>query len=112
MAFYTAIFTTLMFLFIFSKIANIPTDGIKPILFYMSGITIWNYFSSCLTSTSNTFLSNANIFGKVYFPRLVLPFSIILSNIVKFCIQFGLLLVMMVWYQFHGYSMHFTLNWI
>src|SRR5438477_10501998 len=58
------IFTTLMFLFLFGKIANIPTDGIPPILFYMSGITIWNYFSSCLTATSNTFISNAGIFGK------------------------------------------------
>jgi lipopolysaccharide transport system permease protein len=106
------LFTTIIFLFLFSRIANIPTDGIHPILFYMSGITIWNYFSSCLTSTSNTFLTNANIFGKVYFPRLILPLSIILSNIVKFGIQFGLLLVMIIWYQFHGYGMHFTINWI
>jgi lipopolysaccharide transport system permease protein len=106
------LFTTIIFLFLFSRIANIPTDSIHPILFYMSGITIWNYFSSCLTSTSNTFLTNANIFGKVYFPRLILPLSIILSNIVKFGIQFGLLLVMIIWYQFHGYGMHFTINWI
>src|SRR6478672_6073620 len=78
------LFTTIIFLFLFGRIANIPTDGIQPILFYMSGISIWNYFASCLTSTSNTFLANANIFGKVYFPRLVLPLSIILSNIVRF----------------------------
>src|SRR5579859_3435137 len=64
------IFTTIMFLLVFGKIANIPTDGIKPILFYMSGITIWNYFSSCFSNTSTTFVTNANIFGKVYFPRL------------------------------------------
>src|SRR5213075_78821 len=57
------LFTTFIFLFLFGRIANIPTDGIPPILFYMSGITIWNYFSACLTSTSNTFLANANIFG-------------------------------------------------
>ena len=78
----------------------------------MSGITIWNYFAACLTSTSNTFLANANIFGKVYFPRLVLPLSIILSNIVRFGIQFGLLLIMMIWYQFHGYPIHLTGYWI
>src|SRR5450432_466093 len=106
------LFTTIIFLFLFSRIANIPTDNIHPILFYMSGITIWNYFASCVTSTSNTFLSNANIFGKVYFPRMVIPLSIILSNIVKFGIQFGLLLVMIIWYQFHGFRTHLTINWI
>src|SRR5450432_589233 len=106
------LFTTIIFLFLFGRIANIPTDNIQPILFYMSGITIWNYFASCLTSTSNTFLSNANIFGKVYFPRMVIPLSIILSNIVKFGIQFGLLLMMIIWYQFHGFQIHFTINWI
>ncbi len=85
------LFTTLIFLLIFGKIANIPTDGIEPkILFYMSGITIWNYFSSCLSATSNTFVANAGIFGKVYFPRLVLPLSTVASNIIKFAIQFGL----------------------
>ncbi len=106
------IFTTIIFLFLFGRIANIPTDGIQPMLFYMSGITIWNYFSACLTSTSNTFLANANIFGKVYFPRLVLPLSVILSNVVRFFIQFGLLLVMMIWFQFHGHPIHFTFYWI
>ena len=96
------LFTTIIFLFLFGRIANIPTDGIEPILFYMSGISIWNYFSVCLTSTSNTFLTNANIFGKVYFPRLVLPLSIIISNMVRFGIQFCLLLIMMIWYLFKG----------
>jgi len=62
------LFTTIVFLLIFGKIANIPTDGIAPALFFMSGITIWNYFSSCLTATSTTFVANAGIFGKVYFP--------------------------------------------
>lgn len=94
------IFTTIIFLFLFGKIAGIPTDGIPPVLFYMTGITIWNYFAICLTSTSNTFVANAGIFGKVYFPRLVIPLSIILSNIVKFGIQFSLLFVMMFWYYF------------
>ena len=108
------IFTTLIFLLIFGKIANIPTDGIEPkFLFYMSGITIWNYFSSCLNATSNTFVSNANIFGKVYFPRLILPFSIVLSNIVKFGIQFLLLLVMIAYCFFaKGVPIHLSWSWL
>ena len=90
------IFTTIMFLLVFGRIANIPTDGINPVLFYMSGITIWNYFSSCLNATSSTFVANAGIFGKVYFPRLVIPLSTVLSNIVRFGIQFLLLLLMVM----------------
>src|SRR5205814_10533063 len=71
--------TTLVFLFLFGHVAKISTDGIEPaLLFYMSGITIWNYFAACLTNTSTTFVTNANIFGKVYFPRLVLPLSIVI----------------------------------
>ena len=92
------IFTTIVFLMVFGKIANIPTDGIEPVLFYMSGISIWNYFSACLTSTSNTFVANAGIFGKVYFPRLVMPLSSVMSNMVKFGIQFILLLTVMGWF--------------
>jgi lipopolysaccharide transport system permease protein len=106
------LFTTIIFLFLFGRVAKIPTDGVQPILFYMSGITIWNYFATCLTNTSNTFLANANIFGKVYFPRLVIPLSIIFSNIVRFGIQFGILLIMMIWFQFHGIEIHFNINWI
>ena len=96
------LFTVIIFLIIFGTIAKIPTDEINPILFYMSGITIWNYFAACLTSTSNTFISNAPIFGKVYFPRLVLPLATIVSNIVRFLIQFGILVVMMVIFHFRG----------
>src|SRR5207244_1358407 len=93
------IFTSLVFLLVFGKIANIKTDGIEPpILFYMSGITLWNYFSACLMAKSNTFVANAGIFGKVYFPRLVIPLSTVLSNIVKFGIQFSLLLGLMIWF--------------
>jgi lipopolysaccharide transport system permease protein len=106
------ILTTVMFLFVFSKIARISTDGIQPTLFYMSGITIWNYFAACLTNTSNTFTANASIFGKVYFPRLVLPFSIIISNLIRLGIQFSLLFVMIVYYHFNGYPMHLTFNWL
>jgi lipopolysaccharide transport system permease protein len=106
------IFTTLVFLMVFGKIANIPTDGIQPVLFYMSGITIWNYFSSCLSATSNTFVANAGIFGKVYFPRLVIPLSTVLSNIVKFGIQFILLLSAMAWFAVKGGNFHFGLSWL
>jgi lipopolysaccharide transport system permease protein len=96
------VFTTLMFLVVFRKIANIPTDDIPPILFYMSGITIWNYFSSCLTATSSTFISNAGIFGKVYFPRMIMPLSTVLSNIVKFGIQLLLLVIAIIYYAIKG----------
>lgn len=98
------VFTTIIFLLIFGKIASIPTDGIPSALFFMSGITIWSYFSSCLTSTSSTFIANAGIFGKVYFPRLVIPLSTVLSNMVKFCIQFLLLVAVMIWYTWKGNS--------
>jgi lipopolysaccharide transport system permease protein len=106
------ILTTIMFLFVFGRIARISTDGIQPILFYMSGITIWNYFASCLTATSNTFTANAGIFGKVYFPRLVLPFSVVMSNMVKLSIQFMLLLIMMIYFHFNSYPIAFNIYWL
>jgi lipopolysaccharide transport system permease protein len=102
--------TTLIFLLLFNKIAKISTDGIAPVAFYMAGITMWNYYSTCLTSISNTFVSNAYIFGKVYFPRLVLPISLVISNIVRFGIQFLLLVVVMVYYHFNGYPLHIGLK--
>jgi lipopolysaccharide transport system permease protein len=106
------VFTTIVFLMVFGKIANIPTDGIEPVLFYMSGISIWNYFSSCLSATSNTFVANAGIFGKVYFPRLVIPLSTVVSNMVKFGIQFLLLLVVMSWYGIKTGNFHFGSSWL
>jgi lipopolysaccharide transport system permease protein len=107
------IFTTLMFLLVFTKIANIDTDGIKPVLFYMSGIAIWNYFASCLNATSSTFVANAGIFGKVYFPRLVLPLSSVISNIIKFGIQFLLLVIMMIYYVvFDDVKVQVGLPWL
>lgn len=96
------ILTTIMFFLVFGRIAKIPTEGVNPILFYMSGIAIWNYFSSSLTITSSTFLTNSSIFGKVYFPRLIMPVSVILSNIVRFGIQFLLLLGTMLWVYASG----------
>lgn len=97
------ILTTLMFLLIFGRVARISTDGIQPILFYLSGITFWNYFAQSLTNTSATFVTNANIFGKVYFPRLVLPISIVISNIVQLGIQLLLLALAIVYFHFNGY---------
>lgn len=98
--------TTLIFLLLFHKIAKIPTDGVPPVLFYMAGITLWNYFSVCLVSISNTFINNAYIFGKVYFPRLVSPISMVISNLIKFGVQFLLLIIVMIYYNFNGYPIH------
>jgi lipopolysaccharide transport system permease protein len=104
------ILTTLMYLLVFGRIANIPTDNIPPILFYLSGIVAWTYFSVCLNSTANTFISNASIFGKVYFPRLVVPLSIVISNIIQFFIQLGLLIAAMGIYFFKGVSFPISYN--
>ncbi len=106
------IFTTAVFLLVFHSIANIDTDGINAVPFYMSGIAIWNYFSSCLTGTSNTFVANAGIFGKVYFPRLVIPLSTVLSNIIKFVIQFFLLLVVLVYFGIKDGHFYFSITWL
>jgi lipopolysaccharide transport system permease protein len=106
------VFTTIVFLFLFNTIAGIKTDDINPILFYMSGITIWNYFSSCLSATSNTFVANAGIFGKVYFPRLVIPLSTVLSNIIKFGIQFCLLLAVMIFIGVRDGNFYVGWSWL
>jgi lipopolysaccharide transport system permease protein len=92
------IFTTIVFTFVFGNLAGISTDGLPQYLFYLSGITAWNYFSDCLTKTSTVFRDNANIFGKVYFPRLIMPLSIIVSNLVRFGVQFLLMICMMVYF--------------
>ena len=89
-----------MFTIVFGKIAGISTDGTPKILFYLAGITCWNYFSDCLTKTSNTFIENQNIFGKVYFPRLIIPLSIVLSSLIKFGIQFILFILVFSYYLF------------
>lgn len=90
--------TTIMYFLIFGKIANLPTDGVPPLLFYMGGITCWSYFSECLLKTSDTFISNANIFGKVYFPRLIVPVAIVISNLIRFGIQFCLFMIMWLYF--------------
>ena len=105
------VLSTLVFTLIFGKVAKIPTDGIPPPLFYMAGITAWNYFADCLVKTSSTFTANAAIFGKVYFPRMVVPLSIVISNLIKFGIQFSLLLVYIVYYYLKGASVHLN-SWV
>jgi lipopolysaccharide transport system permease protein len=92
------IMTTVIFVFIFGRVANLSTDNIPQPLFYLSGIVIWNYFSECFMKTSDTFTQNAGIFGKVYFPRLISPLSVVMSNAVKFLIQFSLFIALYIYY--------------
>ncbi len=102
------IMTTLIYVFVFGNIAKISTDGIPQPLFYMSGIVIWNYFSECFMKTSDTFTQNAGIFGKVYFPRLITPLSVVASNTIKFLIQFTLFILLYLYFIIEG--SHFNLN--
>jgi lipopolysaccharide transport system permease protein len=102
------IFTMLVFTFVFGNLANISTDGLPQQLFYLAGITAWNYFADCLTKTSTVFKDNANIFGKVYFPRLIMPLSIVTSNLVRFGVQMILFLAMMGYYYIKGANFHVT----
>jgi lipopolysaccharide transport system permease protein len=102
------LFTTIVFTFVFGTLAKIKTDGLPHQLFYLSGIIAWNYFSDCLTKTSTVFRDNASIFGKVYFPRLIMPLSIVVSNLVRFMVQLLLLVLMMIYFGFQGASFHVT----
>jgi lipopolysaccharide transport system permease protein len=105
------IFTMIVFTFVFGTLAGISADGLPHQLFYLAGITSWNYFSDCLTKTSTVFRDNANIFGKVYFPRLIMPLSIVVSNLVRFGVQLLLMLFMMLYYYYFpvsGASFHIT----
>lgn len=96
------LFTTIVFTIVFGKLAKLTTDGIPAVLFYMSGITCWNYFSDCLLKTSTVFRDNQNVFGKVYFPRLVVPLSIVLSNLIRLAIQLTLLAGFFLYFFAHG----------
>jgi len=96
------ILTTIMFMFVFGNIAGISTDGIPGPLFYFSGIILWNYFSACLNTTSSTFTTNQAVFGKVYFPRLVVPVSVTISNLIKFLIQLAIFLIIYIIYAIKG----------
>lgn len=96
--------TTLTYVIIFGNVAKLSTDGLPQMVFYMSGITIWNYFAQTLISTSTVFRDNAGMFGKVYFPRLTMPLSIVISNLVRFAIQLGLFLAIWLYYLLKGGS--------
>ncbi len=92
--------TTVVYLVLFGQIAKLSTDGAPQIAFYLAGITIWNYFSEALTKTSTVFKDNASLFGKVYFPRLIMPLSIVCSGLMKFAIQFGLFIAVVLYFTF------------
>ena len=94
------ILTTMVFAFIFSLVARLSTEGIPPLVFYMIGIVAWTYFAECLNKTSDTFVSNAQIFGKVYFPRLVIPISVVISNLISFSIQLAVF-ACLAFYTYH-----------
>lgn len=96
------IFTTIVFMFVFGGLAKIPTDGIPQALFYLSGITLWNYFSESLTKTADTFLTNQAIFGKVYFPRLIAPLSTTITGLIKMFIQYALFAVLYIYFVVKG----------
>lgn len=100
------LFTTLTYTFIFGNLAGLSTEGLPKPLFYMAGITAWNYFADCLIKTSTVFKDNANIFGKVYFPRLIMPLSIVASNLVKFGVQMLLFILLLIFYSAKGASVH------
>lgn len=106
--FFQPLFTTIIFTFIFGNLAGLSTDGLPQPLFYLAGVTAWNYFSECLTKTSTVFKDNANIFGKVYFPRLIMPLSIVASNLVRFAVQMLLFLGMMAYFTVTGVSIKVT----
>ncbi len=99
------IFTTILFTLVFNRMGNFSTEGIPAPLFYLCGIIGWNYFAECITKTSTVFRDNSHIFGKVYFPRLIMPLSIVVSNLVRFGVQFLLFIVLFFYYQLNGYSL-------
>jgi len=103
------IFTTIIYTIVFGSIAGLSTDGLPKPIFYLAGITSWNYFSDCLIKTSTTFRDNASIFGKVYFPRIISPLSIVISNLFRFGIQITLLVIVILYYLYNGYT--FNIDW-
>ena len=104
--------TTITFTIIFGSIASLPTDGLPQFLFYMSGTVLWSYFSSCLTKTSETFVQNTHLFGKVYFPRLAVPVSVLISNLVTFAIQLAMFLGFVLFFVLRGSSVHPNWDWV
>ena len=104
------VFTAITFTLVFNNIANIPTGEVPPFLFNLAGITAWNYFSQCLTGTSDTFRANAGLFGKVYFPRVIMPLSNVITNLFKFVIQLGVLLVTYLYVVWSGVEVSPNMN--
>jgi lipopolysaccharide transport system permease protein len=102
------LFTTITFTFIFGNLAGLSSDGLPKPLFYMAGITAWGYFSDCLNKTSSVFATNAGIFGKVYFPRLIMPLTIIVSNLMRFGIQLLMFFIMMGYFYVTNGNIHIT----
>lgn len=102
--------TTLTYVLIFGRVAGLSTDGLPMLVFYLSGVTIWNYFSETLTKTATVFKDNSQMFGKVYFPRLTMPFSIVIANLIRFAIQFFLFILIWAWYFFTTDTLH--PNWV
>jgi lipopolysaccharide transport system permease protein len=98
--------TTLIFTVVFGKMAKLPTDSVPPLLFYLAGVTCWSYFADCITRTSATFIGNAALFGKVYFPRLSVPLSHAISSMIKFAIQLALFLAFVIFYWIQGAGVH------
>ena len=98
------ILTTAMFMFVFGNLAGISTDGVPGMIFYFSGIIIWNYFADCLNRNSRTFTDNQGVFGKVYFPRLVVPISVTIANLIRLAIQFALFVVIYIYFVATGAS--------
>lgn len=94
--------TTVIFTVVFGNFASLPTDGLPPFIFYLAGTVVWAYFADCLNKTANTFVGNAHLFGKVYFPRLAVPVSILISNLIAFTIQFALLLAFLLYFWLSG----------
>lgn len=102
------LFTSIIFTIIFNNVAGISTGDTPPFLFNLAGVMVWNYFTSCLNDTSDTFKKNASIFGKVYFPRLIVPLSVVISNLVKFGIQFSIFIGFYIFYAFKGMPVQLT----
>ena len=104
------LFTSVIFTIIFNNVAGISTGTIPPFLFNLAGIMVWNYFTHCLNETSDTFKKNANIFGKVYFPRIIMPLSIVVSNLLKFGIQFCIFVAFYIYYALNGMEVQLGIN--
>jgi len=105
------LFTSITFTIIFNTVAGIETGAVPPFLFNMAGITVWNYFTTCLNGTSNTFAANAGIFGKVYFPRIITPLSVVISNLLKFGIQFIIFICFYLYFYWNGAAIGLTI-WV